>query len=176
MEWVGIRSLIWYPGVLAAALAGGLLSSVSTILLFVLVREVLFYFLSLCFTALIAALCAVLVGNALAGDGRRVRLWAVVVAAEAAGVLAALANLVFVDTLSGGNGALSRIGLGQQMDSSMIVVSLISGVAAARLRRSPVDAGAGALRDTRSAVLLIVLASLLLVAGVVIDGMSSPAA
>jgi hypothetical protein len=69
-------------------------------LLFVLVGEALFFFLSLCFTALMAALCAVLAGNALAGDGRRVRLWAVVAATEAAGVLAALANLVFVYALA----------------------------------------------------------------------------
>jgi hypothetical protein len=175
MERVGVGSLIWYPGVLAAGLAGGFVGNVSTTLLFVLVGETLFYFLSLCFTALMAALCAVLAGNALAGDGRRVGLWAVVVATEAAGVLAALANVVFVYAVGDGDG-LSRIGLGQQMGLSTIVVALVSGLAAGYLRRSPVVVGAEAPRDARSALLLILLASLLVVAGVVIDGISSPVA
>jgi hypothetical protein len=62
------------------------------------------------------------------------------------------------------------------MGLSTIVVALVSGLAAGRLRRPPVVAGAEAPRDSRSAVLLIVLASLLLVAGVVIDGISGPVA
>jgi hypothetical protein len=148
MERVGVGSLIWYPGVLAAGLAGGFVGNVSTTLLFVLVGETLFYFLSLCFTALMAALCA---------------------------VLAALANVVFVYAVGDGDG-LSRIGLGQQMGLSTIVVALVSGLAAGRLRRPPVVAGAEAPRGSRRAVLLIVLASLLLVAGVVIDGISGPVA
>lgn len=175
MEQAGVRPFVWYPGVLAAGLVGGLVGNVSTTLLFVLVGETLFYFLSLCVTALIAALCAVLVGNALAGEGRRVRLWAVVGVSEAAGVLAALANLAFVYAVGDGNG-LSRIGLGQQLTFSTIVVGLVSGVTACGLRRPVVAPGVGAPKDARSAVLLIVLALLAVVLGLAIDGISSPVA
>jgi hypothetical protein len=59
---------------------------------------------------------------------------------------------------------------------STIVVALVSGLAAGYLRRSPVVTGAEAPRDARSALLLILLASLLVVAGVVIDGISGPVA
>lgn len=175
MEQAGVRPFVWYPGVLTAGLVGGLVGNVSTTLLFVLVGETLFYFLSLCVTALIAALCAVLVGNALAGEGRRVRLWAVVGVSEAAGVLAALANLAFVYAVGDGNG-LSRIGLGQQLTFSTIVVGLVSGVTACGLRRPVVAPGVGAPKDARSAVLLIVLALLAVVLGLAIDGISSPVA
>lgn len=179
MEWADIRSFVRYPGVLAAGLAGGLVANASTILLFILVGETLSYFLSLCFTALMAALCAVLVGNALAVDGRRVRLWAVVGVSEAAGVLAALANVVFVDAfvdaVDDGNG-LSPISLGQQMAFSTVLISLVSSVATLGLRRPPVTPGAEAPKDAKSAVLLILLALLLVVSGMVIDGISSPVA
>jgi hypothetical protein len=108
MEQAGVRSLVWYPDVLAAGLVGGFVGNLSTALLFAVIGEALFYFLSLCFTALVAALCAVLAGNALAGDGRRARLWSVVGVCEVAGVLAALANLAFVYAVGDGGGLSSR--------------------------------------------------------------------
>jgi hypothetical protein len=175
MERVGVGSLIWYPGVLAASLVGALVSGMSTILLFVIVGETLFYFLSLCFTALVAALCAGFVGDALAANRRRVRLWSVVGVSGVAGILAALANLAFVDSV-GNRVGLAQISLGQQMDLSAIFIALVSSVAAWGLRRPPVTPGTKAPRDARSAVLLLLLASLLLVAGVVIDGISGPVA
>jgi hypothetical protein len=146
-----------------------------TILLFVIVGETLFYFLSLCFTALVAALCAVLVGDALAANGRRVRLWSVVGVSGVAGILTALANLAFVDSV-GNRGGFAQISLGQQMDVSAIFIALVSGVAAWGLRRPPVTPGTEAPRDARSALLLVLLASLLLVAGVFIEGISGPVA
>ena len=175
MERVGVRSLIWYPGVLAASLVGALVSGMSTILLFLIVGETLSYFLSLCFTALVAALCAVLVGNALAADGRRVRLWSVVGVSGVAGILAALANLAFVDSVDN-RGGLAQIGLGQQMDLSAIFIALVSCVAAWGLRRPPITPGTEAPRDARSAVLLLLLALILLIAAVVFYDISNPVA
>ena len=179
MEQAGVRPFVRYPGVLAAGLVGGLVGNVSTTLLFILVGETLFYFLSMCVTALMAALCAVLVGNVLAGDGRRVRLWAVVGVSQAAGVVAALANLAFVYATGDGS-VFPRIGLGQQMTLSTIVVALVSGAAACVLRRPAAAPGAGAPKDARSAMLLIVLALLVVVLGLMIDGIfrigSSPVA
>ena len=176
MERDVVRSLVWYPGVLAAALAGGLVGNLSAALLFVVVGEAMFLFLSLCFTALLAALCAVFAGNLLADDGRRGRLWSVVGVSAAAAIPAALAVLALVVHPIGDGGPFSRIGLVQQATLGAVAVSLISGVAAGRLRRPPVDAGADAPKDARSAVLLVVLASLLMVAGVAIDGMSGSVA
>lgn len=175
MERAGIRSFIWYLGVLAAGLAGGLVGNVSTTLLFILVGETLFYFLSFCFTALVAALCAVLAGNVLAGGGRRVRLWSVVGSSEVAGILVALANLAFVYGV-GDRGGFAQISLGQQVTSSTVLISLVSGVATLGLRRPPVTPGTEAPKDTKSAVLLIALALLLVASGVVVDGISGPVA
>jgi hypothetical protein len=143
---------------------------VSTSLLFVLVGEALFYFLSLCVTALIAALCAVLAGNALAGDGRRIRLWSVVGLGEAAAVVAALGNLPFA-----GSSVSSQIGLGRQMLISAAGIAVVCGVAAWGLSRPSGVSHSGA-QDARSVALLVALALLLLVSGMVIDGMSGPAA
>jgi hypothetical protein len=173
MERAGIRSPVWYLGVIAASFVGALVSSMSTILLFVIVGEALFYFLSLCFTALVAALCAVFVGDALAANGRRVRLWSVVGVSEIAGILASLANLAFVDSV-GNRGGLAQISLGQQMDLSAIFVALVSGVAAWGLRRPPVTPGTEAPKDAISAVLLILLALILLIAAVVFYDISNP--
>ncbi|MEJ7841698.1 MAG: hypothetical protein WKF95_07980 [Rubrobacter sp.] len=175
MERAGIGSIVWYPGVLAAGLAGGFAGNSSTALLFAVVDEALFYFLSLCFTALIAALCAVFSGNALAGDGRSGRLWSVVGVSEVAGILVALANLAFVYGV-GDRGGFAEISLGQQMTFSTGLISLVSGVATLGLRRPPLTRGAVAPKDAKSAVLLIVLALLLVISGVVIDGISSPVA
>lgn len=175
MEQTGVRSLVWYPGVLAASLAGALFGNVSTTLLYVLVGETPFYFLSLCFTALVAALCAVFVGNALAADGRRGRLWSVVGVSEVAGILAALANVAFVYGV-GDRGALAQIGLGQRTTLSAVLIALVSGVAAWGLRRPPGTPGAEASKDARSAVLLLALALLVLVSAMIIDGISSPVA
>ena len=136
MERAGIRSSVWYLGVLAASLVGALVGSTSTILLFIIVGETLFYFLSLCFTALVAALCAVFVGDALAADGRGVRLWSVVGVSEVAGILAALANLAFVESV-GNRVGLAQIGLGQQMTLSAIFVALVSGLGSSPSARNP---------------------------------------
>ena len=169
MERVGVRSLIWYPVVLVAGLAGALVGYLCTVLLYVLVGEALFYFLSLCFIALLAALCAVFAGNALVGGGRGVRLWSVVGVGQGAAVLAALANIAFADAVG-----LSEIGLGQQMPANAAVLAAVCGVAAWVLRRPPVAPGTEAPRDARNAALLLLLALLLLVAGVVIHGISDP--
>ena len=173
MERDGIRSPVWYLGVLAASLVGALVGSTSTILLFIIVGETLFYFLSLCFTALVAALCAVFVGDALAADGRGVRLWSVVGVSEVAGILAALANLAFVYGV-GDRGGLAQIGLGQQMTLSAIFIALVSGVAAWGLRRPSVTPGTEAPKDAISAALLILLALILLIAAVVFYDISNP--
>lgn len=176
MEQADVRSFVWYPGVLAACLAGGLVGNLSTTLLFVMVGEALFHFLSLCFTALVAALCAVFAGNALAEDGRGVRLWLVVGVSEVAAILAALAHLAFVVYPVVDGSGIAQVSLGQQMTFSAVAISLVSGVATWGLRRPPATPGTEAPKDTKSAVFLIVLALLLAISGIVIDGMSSPVA
>ncbi len=171
MEEAGVRSVVWYPVVLAAGLIGGLVCGEFTPLLFVLVGEKLSYVLSLGLTALVAALCAVFAGNALAGDGRRVRLWSVVGVGELAAALAVSANLVFENS-----GGLSWVGLGTTMTVSAAAIAVVCGVAAWLLRRPPVAPGAEAPRDAGSAAFLIALALVLLVSGVVIYDALNPVA
>lgn len=169
MERTGGRSFVWYPVVLVAGLAGALVGYLCTFLLYVLVGEALFYFLSLCFIALLAALCAVFAGSALAGGGRGVRLWSVVGVGQAAAVLAALANIAFADAVS-----LSEIGLGRQMPANAAVLAAVCGVAAWVLRRPPAAASSSEAKDGRSAALLVALALVLMVAGVVIYDFLNP--
>lgn len=168
MERIGGSFLVWYPGVLVAGLAGGLVCSVFTPWLFVLVGETLSYFLSLGFTALVAALCAVFAGNALAGDRRRVRIWSVVGVGQVAAVLAVPANLAFANS-----GGLFRVGLGTTMTVSAISTAVVCGVAAWGLRRPPTASSSEA-KDGRSAALLVALASVLMVAGVLIYDFLNP--
>ena len=168
MEQAGGRSYVWYPGVLAAGLVGAYVGYLFTALLYIVVGEVLFYFLSLCFTALLAALCAVFAGDALAGRGPRVRLWSVVGVGQAAAVLAALANTAFADAVG-----LSALGLGRQMPANAAAIAVVCGVAAWGLRRPPTAPSAGA-KDGRSAVLLFGLALVLIVAAVLIYDSLNP--
>lgn len=174
-EQADVRSFVWYPGVLAASLAGGFVGNLSTTLLFAVISETLSYFLSLCFTALLAAVCAVFAGNALAGDGRKGRLWLIVGISEVAGILVTLANLAFMYTVGNGGG-FSQFSLGQQMTLSTVVIALVSGMAAWGIRRPLVASGTEAPKDAKSAVLLIVLALLLVISGLMIDGFLSPIA
>ena len=162
MERAGGRSFVWYPGVLAASLVGAYVGYLFTVLLYIVVGEVLFYFLSLCFMALLAALCAVFAGDALAGRGLRVRLWSVVGVGQAAAVLAALANMAFADAVG-----LSALGLGRQMPVNAVAIAVVCGVAAWGSRRTPTASSAGA-KDGRSAVLLVALALVLIVAAMLI--------
>lgn len=161
MEKTSVRAFVWYLGVLTACLTGGLVGDLSTTLLFIIIDETLFYFLSLCFTALVAALCGVFVGNALAGDGRRVPLWLVVGVSEVAAILAALANLVFVLYPVIDGVSITPVSLGQQMTFNTIAISLVSCVATWSLRRPPGFSDTEAPKDARSAMLLITLALIL---------------
>lgn len=166
MESVEGRSIAWYPGVLVAGLAGAYMGYLLTVLIYILVGEVLFYFLSLCFTALLAALCAVFAGDALAGSGPRVRLWSVVGVGQAAAVLAALANIAFAD-------AVGLSGLGRQMPVNAAVIAVVCSMAAWGLRRPPAASSAGA-KDGWSAALLVALALALTVAAVLIYDSLNP--
>lgn len=168
MEQTSVRSFVWYLGVLAACLAGGLVGDQSTILLFIIVDETLSYFLSLCFIALVAALCAVLAGNVLAADGRRTRLWLVVGVSEVAAVLVALANTFLVTYPIIDGVSVTPVSLGQQMTLNTIAISLVSTAATWSLRRPPTATATDAPKDTISALLLVALALLLMVSGIVI--------
>lgn len=163
-------------GVLAACLVGGLVGNLSTTLLFIIIDETLSYFLSLCFTALVATLCATLAGNALAGDGRRVRLWLVVGVSEVAAILVALANTVLVTYPIIDGVSITPVSFGQQMTFNTVAISLVSTAATWSLRRPPKATDTDAPKDTISAVLLVALALLLMVSGIVIYDMLVPGA
>lgn len=168
MESVEGRSIAWYPGVLVTGLVGAYVGYLLTVLIYILVGEVLFYFLSLCFTALLAALCAVFASDALAGSGPRVRLWSVVGVGQAAAVLAALANIAFADAVG-----LSGLGLGRQVPANAAVIAVVCSIAAWGLRRPPAASSAGA-KDGWSAALLVALALALTVAAVLIYDSLNP--
>ena len=151
MERTGGRFFVWYPVVLVAGLAGALVGYLCTVLLYVLVGEALFYFRSLCFIALLAALCAVFAGNALVGGGRGVRMWSVLGVGQAAAVLAALANIAFADAVGLSEIGLSEIGLDRQMPANAAVLAAVCGVAAGVLRSPPAAASSSEAKDVRSA-------------------------
>lgn len=176
MEQTSVRSFVWYLGVLAACLAGGLVGNLSTTLLLIIINETLFYFLSLCFTALLASLCAVFAGNVLAVDEHRARLWFVVGVSEVAAILVALANTVLVTYPVIYGVSITPVSLGQQMMFNTVAISLVSTAATWSLRRPPTATDTDAPKDTISAVLLILLALLLMVSGIVIYDMLVPGA
>lgn len=169
MGHVGLRSVVWYLGILVAGPAGGFVGSFATGLLFLIISETLFYFLSLGFTALLAALCAVLAGNVLAGDGRRVRLWSVVGIGQAAAVLAAFGNIGIVRSTD----LPYHVGLGSQMNVSVTAIAVVCALATWVLRR-PSGALSSGKKDLVGAVFLFGLALFLLVLGVAIDGVLNP--
>lgn len=170
MGRAGVRSVVWYSGVLVAGLIGGFVGSFATGLLYVIISETLFYFLSLCFTALLAALCAVLAGDVLAGDGRRVRLWSVVGIGQVAAVLAAFGNIGIVLIFPS---LPYHVGLGGQMNVSTVALVVVCAVAVWVLRR-PSNVPSSSTRDLVSAVFLFGLAFFLLVLGVAVDGILNP--
>ncbi len=128
----------------------------------------MFYFLSLGVNALFAALGAGWLGNALAADGSRTRLLPIWVVSEVAAILAAVANVMFVDAAS--VRAVSQFTLGGRMMASVMIVVFAAAIATWILRSSDHNVG----RDVRTTAILLVLALLYVIGGMILDGILVP--
>lgn len=172
IEGSGARPMRWYAGVLASALAGGVIGALFLPFLYLFARETLFWFLSLGLIALLAALGAVWAGNALAVDGTKSRLLSVVGASEAAAALIAVGNLILLDTAS--DHLISQLTPFARITASTVMMALVAAAMTLRLRSREADAVHISSRDPRIAVILLVLAALVVIGAVVLDAFLSP--